>query len=162
DRLDGLVHAERNFFGAQRVLDRGAVHILLHGTTSHGAQALSADLRCEPLTYYHRTGPIGDLFRALAIRPRPLAIAVLGLGTGSLAGHAKPGQRWTFHEIAPAIVRIAREPRYFTFLRDCLPDGYQVVLGDGRRSLAAAPDGAYDLLLMDAFSSDAMPVHLIT
>ena len=163
DRSDGLIHAERDFFGTQRVLDVGGrSHVLMHGTTNHGAQALSPDLRCEPLTYFHRTGPVGDLFRVLATRAHPLDVGVVGLGTGSTAGYARPGQRWTFYEIDPAVLRVAQDPRYFTFLRDCIPGGYRVVLGDARRSLGAAPDGTYDLLLIDAFSSDAMPVHLMT
>ena len=162
DRIDGLLHAERNFFGTQRVHEVGLSHVLMHGTTNHGAQSMSASRRCEPLSYYHRTEPVGDLFRTLSARARPLNVGVVGLGTGSTAGYARPGERWTFYEIDPAILRTAEDPRYFTFLRHCLSGDYRVVLGDARRSLAGAPDGAYDLLFIDAFSSDAMPVHLMT
>jgi hypothetical protein len=88
-------------------------------------------------------------------------VAVVGLGTGTAACYAVPGDQWTFYEIDPAVERIARNPRYFTFLQDCAPDA-RVVLGDARLSLGDAPDRHYDLIVLDAFSSDAIPVHLMT
>lgn len=156
-----LLLQQRSFFGIHRVtIDRPARHhILLHGTTLHGMQSLDPARRREPLTYFHADGPLGQLFRAVGgTRGR---VAVVGLGAGSLACHAQPGQRWTFYEIDPVVERIARDRRFFTFLADCQPEA-PVVLGDARLSLAGAPDGAYTLLILDAYSSDAPPVHLIT
>jgi hypothetical protein len=156
--LDG----ERSFFGVHRVtLDpTGRFHLLVHGLTLHGRQSLEAGRRDEPLTYYHRTGPIGDVLAAVARDPAK-KIGVVGLGAGSLASYAAPRQAWTFFEIDPVVVGFARDGRYFTFLRDS-PGDVKVVLGDGRRSLAAQPEGAFDVLILDAYSSDAIPVHLVT
>jgi spermidine synthase len=158
-----LLFAERSFFGVSRVTRTrdGQYHMLLHGTTLHGMQALAPERRREPLTYYHALGPLGQAFPALeALAPRQ-AVAVVGLGAGSVACHGRPGQRWTFYEIDPTVFRIARSTRFFTFLRDCPPRPF-VILGDARLTLARAPDGAYDLMVLDAYSSDAPPLHLIT
>lgn len=158
-----LLYAERSFFGINRVTldDTGRYHFLMHGTTLHGMQGLDPTRRREPLAYFYATGPLGQLFAAYdRERPRQ-SVAVVGLGAGSIACHARPGQRWIFYEIDPAVERIARADRYFTFLRDCVP-GVRVVLGDARLSLVAAPPAAYDLLILDAYSSDAPPLHLIT
>ncbi|HLE42832.1 MAG TPA: fused MFS/spermidine synthase [Methylomirabilota bacterium] len=158
-----LLYAGRSFFGINRVTldDTGRYHFLMHGTTLHGMQSLDPARRREPLAYFYRTGPLGQLFAAYdRARPRE-SVAVVGLGAGSIACHARPGQRWIFYEIDPVVERIARDARYFTFLRDCVP-GVRVALGDARLSLAAAAPGAYDLLILDAYSSDAPPLHLIT
>jgi spermidine synthase len=88
-------------------------------------------------------------------------VAVVGLGAGSLACYGTPDQRWTFYEIDPTVLRIAGNTRFFTFLRDCPPKPF-VVLGDARLTLVRAPEGAYDLIILDAYSSDAPPMHLIT
>jgi hypothetical protein len=155
--------AERSFFGVSRVTRTrdGQYQMLLHGTTLHGMQAIAPERRREPLTYYHPRGPLGQLFPALyAAGPRQ-AVAVVGLGAGSIACHGQPGQRWTFYEIDPTVFRIARNTQFFTLLRDCPPQPF-VILGDARLTLARAPDGAYDLIVLDAYSSDAPPLHLIT
>jgi hypothetical protein len=158
-----LLHAERSFFGINRVTldDSGRYHFLLHGTTLHGMQSLEPARRREPLAYFYATGPLGQVFAAYRGPHARRSVAVVGLGAGSIACHAEPGQRWIFYEIDPAVERIARDARYFTFLRDCVP-GVQVLLGDARLRLAAAPAAAYDLLILDAYSSDAPPLHLIT
>ncbi len=156
----------RNFFGLVRVMryaDEGYTE-LVDGTTTHGAQALDAKQRREPTTYYARSGPAGDLFAAYGAQPNlPRRVAVIGLGTGTLAAYAQPQEQWTFFEINPAVVRIARDPSLFTYLSDAFPkrEGLQVVVGDARLELASQP-GNYGLLLIDAFSSDAIPVHLVT
>jgi hypothetical protein len=154
-----LLHAERSFFGIHRVTRDASdgYHLLLHGTTLHGMQSLDPARRREPLTYFYPNGPLGQLFLSLPRR----SVAVVGLGAGSIACYAAPGQVWTFYEIDPAVERIARDARFFTFLQDCLP-GVPVVLGDARLSLARAPDATYDLLVLDAYSSDAPPMHLLT
>jgi hypothetical protein len=157
-----LIHAERTFFGVYRIrVDAdGRYRRLFHGTTLHGMQASDPAHRDEPLTYYHRRGPFGQLIAAnprLAVTPE---VAVVGLGVGALASYASSGQRWTFYEIDPAVERLSRAG-YFTFLRDCA-DRCQVVIGDARLSLAAARPEAYGLIVLDAFSSDAIPMHLMT
>src|SRR5581483_12071620 len=151
------------FFGLSRVTRDadGRYHLLMHGTTLHGMQALDPARRREPLTYYDASGPVGDVFAALDRLAERRAVAVVGLGAGSLACYGRPGARWTFYEIDPAVLRIASDPRYFTFLRDCPPRVF-VRLGDARLVLASAPDAAYDLIVLDAYSSDAPPLHLIT
>lgn len=158
-----VLHAERSFFGVHRVtLDpSGRYHLLLHGTTLHGMQARDPARRQEPLSYFHRSGPLGQVFA----RPGGVAaggrVAVVGLGAGSLACHGEAGQHWTFYELDPTVVALARDPRLFTFLRDC-PPAVEVVLGDARLSLRRAPDAAYELIVLDAYGSDAPPIHLLT
>jgi hypothetical protein len=156
-----LVATERSFYGLYRVLDRGEFRMLYHGSTNHGAQSQQPQRKCVPLTYYFPTGPLGHVFDSFKGADAKSDIAVIGLGTGSTAGYARPEQRWTFYEIDPAVERIARNPRYFTFLRDCAPQA-RVMLGDARISLARQPDGLHDVMIFDAFNSDAVPVHLLT
>ncbi len=159
---DQTVFRERSFFGVSQVLvfPTERLTLLLSGTTNHGAQSLDPARRQEPLSYFHRTGPIGQVFAALPVQDTP-RVAIIGLGAGSLACYGTPGQQFTFYEIDPTVLRIARDPRYFTFLQLCAPD-IRVVLGDARLSLAAAPDASYGLIVLDAFSSDAIPSHLLT
>jgi hypothetical protein len=157
-----VLHSERSFFGTHRVTvdPTGNYHLLVHGKTLHGMQSLDTDQRREPLTYYHRTGPIGQVFGAMS--PSPAAsVAVIGLGAGSLASYAHPRQPMVFYEIDPVVEQLARDARYFTFLRDS-PGEVRVVLGDARLTLAQAPAASFALIVLDAFSSDAIPVHLVT
>jgi hypothetical protein len=157
-----VLHTERSFFGLHRIsLDPTLrVHHLVNGRTLHGTQSLDPARRQEPLAYYFRTGPAGQILTDLANDPAQ-PVGVVGLGAGSLAAYARPGQPWTFFEIDPAVVRLARDERYFSFLRDS-PAKLRVVLGDARPSLQHEPDHGLHLLLVDAFSSDAIPAHLIT
>lgn len=155
------IHVERSFFGVHRVLFTGSERVLLSGTTNHGVQSVNPALRCEPLSYYSRRGPVGQFFSGERTAAGGARIGVVGLGTASLAAFAKPGQRWTFFEINPAVERLARDPRFFTYLRDCAPDA-RLLTGDARLMLAREPDASFDLLVLDAFSSDAIPVHLMT
>ncbi|HKY21880.1 MAG TPA: fused MFS/spermidine synthase [Vicinamibacterales bacterium] len=153
----------RSFFGVHRVFDlpERNLRYLVHGGIIHGAQHLDAGHRREPSTYFHRTGPIGQVFAAFHGKPDRNRVAVIGLGIGTLAAYSEPGQQWTFFEIDPAIVDLARDPRRFTFLSDS-PAQTRVVLGDARIALTKEPPRAFDLLIVDAFSSDAIPVHLLT
>ena len=157
------LHAERNFFGVLRVMVDGpeTVHYLLHGSTQHGRQFIDQSRRCEPLSYYHRAGPFGSITSALAGQQSP-RVAVVGLGAGATAGYAVPGQEWTFYEIDPAVVRIARDARYFSYIGACSNAPINFVLGDGRLRLKEAPENYYSLIALDAFSSDAIPLHLLT
>jgi hypothetical protein len=154
---------ERNFFGVVRVTEEPDTgwHRMVHGNTEHGRQAWDDGVsRPTPLGYYHPKGPAGAIFEAVNARPRPPAVAICGLGAGALAAYALPGQRWAFYEIDPAVARVAQDPSLFTYLRDC-KSPYQIVLGDARLRLRDA-DQAYDLIVIDCFSSDAIPVHLLT
>ncbi|MBA4189844.1 MAG: hypothetical protein C0467_17820 [Planctomycetaceae bacterium] len=162
---------ERNFFGVVSVVESHAsdgtrFRQLIHGNTLHGQMRLDqvdADGRHEPLTYYHRTGPIGTTCEKwLKNRPGKATVGAVGLGTGSLAYYARPGDHWVFYEIDPAIERIASDPRYFAFLSECRAGVPLVILGDAYLRLQEAAAGSYDLLVLDAFSSDSIPVHLIT
>lgn len=151
----------RSFFGVYRVVDdpKANRRLLFHGTTLHGAQNLASPL--EPVSYYHRTGPAGRVLQAVA-RIRPGArIALVGLGTGALACHGAAEQKLTFFEIDPLVEKIARDSRLFTYLGDCSPEA-KVIIGDARLSLARMSAGSFDLLVLDAFSSDAIPTHLLT
>ena len=155
-----VVFADRSFFGVSRVIEGpgGAYHLLQHGSTVHGRQNLPAGTTCEPESYYNVKGPIGDVFRAIG----PLnKIAVVGLGSGALSCYAAPATSWTFFEIDPLVERIARNPALFSFLQNT--SGQIVVkIGDGRKKLEESPAGWFDLIVIDAFSSDAIPVHLLT
>ncbi len=161
-----LLHIERDFFGVLRVTHDSEhnVNRLFHGSTLHGQQSLDPALRYEPSTYFTRTGPIGQVFSSIERQlNRPgTRVAIVGLGAGTLASYAQPGQRWTFYEIDAAVERIARDPRFFTYLRDCEARGVDIILGDARQRLNGAPDHAYQLIVLDAFSSDALPVHLLS
>jgi hypothetical protein len=136
-------------------------HELFHGTTRHGRQLLEPKLERVATSYYHRSGPIGRLFRALAAANRPLDVGIVGLGVGTLAVYGRPEDRFTFFEIDEEIERIARDPRLFTFLANARAS-IDVRIGDGRRLVARSPRGTLDLLVVDAFTSDAVPVHFLT
>lgn len=156
-----VLYRERSFFGVHRVTrdPTGRFHELVHGSTVHGRQHLL--FRKEPLTYYHPTGPIGQVFRTFSGKDAKPHVGLVGLGAGSLAAYGEKGQRFTYYEIDPAVARIARDPRFFTFLGDSQAD-VNIVLGDARLTLAGAPPHGYGLIVMDAFSSDAIPLHLLT
>jgi hypothetical protein len=157
-----VLYSERTFFGVQQVLgdEGGRFHRLMHGTTLHGIQSTDPNLKTEPLSYYHRDSPVGQVLQELPVSESP-RIGVIGLGTGSLACYASPDQQWTFFEIDPEMERIARNPRLFSFLSDC-PGRHDVVIGDARLSLEDVPDGRFGVLVVDAFNSDSIPVHLLT
>jgi len=158
------LHVERSFFGVLRVTTdaAGKQHQLYHGDTIHGKQFTDSARRCEPLAYYHRRGPLGDVFEAFSANTPSNRFAVIGLGAGAMATYAKTGQEWTFYEINPGILEIARNPEFFTYLNGCTPVPVRTVLGDARLKLQEAPAGYYGLLVLDAFCSDAIPIHLIT
>jgi hypothetical protein len=156
-----VIHQERSFFGINRVESQfeGFVHVLKNGTIIHGSQ-LGFQPR-TPTGYYHRTGPMGQLLADLPDRAVTDRAAVVGLGAGTMACLSRPGDRWTFFEIDPAVVKLARDKSLFTYLRDCR-GRFDVQVGDGRLSLGHRQDGEFGLIALDAFSSDAIPVHLLT
>ena len=158
-----LLYGNRSFFGVYRaMLDKSEkYHFLFHGTTIHGAQRLDPERRLEPTGYYHSKGPAGQVFSVFAKTDESGNVAIVGLGTGTLACQGTPLQSFTFFEIDPLVEQIARNPNLFTFLRDCPPQ-IKVTLGDARISLVQAPAHYYQLFVLDAFSSDVIPVHLLT
>lgn len=164
ERWTGLRHAERNFFGLTRVTRDATLdtHQLVHGNTIHGRQFRDPTRQGEPLTYYHRAGPLGSLFEAFERQPGPRRVGIIGLGVGSMAAYARPDEEWTLFEIDPAVIRVANDAHWFTFLARCEARSWRIVEGDGRLRLAEEPEEAFDLLVLDAFSSDAIPVHLLT
>lgn len=159
----GVLFAERSFYGAVRVLDTEdhAWRIFMHGTTLHGVQSLSPEGSRIPAGYYGPLTPVGQAMRKLNDAGGVNNVAMLGLGAGAMACYARPGQSWSFFEIDPLVVRVARDPTLFTYLSQCTPDAPMIV-GDARLELAKQKSGAYDVLFADVFSSDAVPTHLIT
>lgn len=160
--VPAAIHTERSFFGVHRVArdSSGRFVQLIHGRTLHGIQSLDPRMRKIPLSYYHPSGPLGQLFRAFGDQLRG-PVAGVGLGAGAIAAYGRPGQELTFFEIDPVVKRLASDPRYFTYLADS-PAQIRVELGDARLSLQAAPDAHFQLLVLDAYSSDSIPVHLLT
>jgi hypothetical protein len=167
---DGRVETVRSFFGVHKIVTtpHGQYHVLMHGTTIHGAQKFANDDgtpvqgRPEPITYYHKDGGIGQAVSAIRERKgAPLRVAVIGVGSGTLTCAAAPGESWKFFEIDQSMVDTARDPKYFSYIQNCQPD-LKPVIGDARLTFAREPDGVYDLIIVDAYSSDAIPIHLAT
>lgn len=158
------LHVERNFFGplSVRYDPASATRNLYHGNTIHGRQFVHPVLQGEPLSYFHREGPLGEIIDAFNSNPVSPNVAVVGLGAGAMACYARPDQHWTFYEINPAVVRIAQNTEYFTYLNKSRAGSTKIVLGDARLQLQNAPDHHYGLIVLDAFNSDAIPVHLLT
>jgi hypothetical protein len=155
---------ERSFFGVHRVHELPADNlvVLVNGTTLHGAQSTRPGEERLPSAYYSVDGPFGRFFAAFARQSvEGASVAVLGLGTGVLGCYARPGETWAFHEIDPAVERLARDRRWFRFMSECGNDP-AVVLGDARLTLAASAGRYYDVIIVDVFSSDSVPVHLLT
>lgn len=163
--IGSTVLIDRTFFGVHRVVvdEPLGLRYILNGSTLHGAQRTDPDRALEPTTYYHPTGPYARAFAGLREVARagmaaPWRVAVVGLGAGGMACLGREGEQWDFYEIDPAVERIARSE--FTFLADCAPDT-RVILGDGRLELSRSEE-TYDVIALDAFTSDAIPVHLLT
>jgi len=156
------VERVRSFFGIHRITQDAGYRLLIHGNTEHGRQNLNPTRSREPLAYYTRSGPVGDLLGALSAGgPRLRKTAVLGLGAGAIAAYAEADQQWTFYEIDPAVISLARQ--HFTYLSEAIARGARVsvVQGDARLQISRSPD-KYDLIILDAFSSDSIPTHLFT
>ncbi|MCS3451666.1 MULTISPECIES: spermidine synthase [Bradyrhizobium] len=167
---DGRVETVRSFFGVHKIVvtPNGQYHVLMHGTTIHGAEKFKNDDgtpvagKPEPISYYHKDGGIGRAITAIRERKgAPLKVAVIGLGSGTLTCASIPGEDWRFFEIDQSMVDTARDPKYFTYIQNCEPN-LKPVIGDARLTFAKEPDGVYDLIIVDAYSSDAIPIHLAT
>lgn len=162
----GVLNAEfmtRSFFGVHRVIhdsDAG-VYSLMHGSTVHGAQSIDPRGWRKPLGYYIEDGPVGQLFAGVNDNRLPRRVGIVGLGAGAMACYRRKHDHWTFFEIDVAVLELARDDRYFHYLDECAGDT-GTVLGDARLSLVEEPDGEFDVLVIDAFSSDSIPVNLIT
>ena len=156
-------YSARTFFGIYKVYrdSRLGLRAFVHGSTVHGAQYLDPKKAMQPAMYYHQDGAFGDLFAAVASLVHDRPVAVVGLGAGGLACYGSRGSEWTFYEIDPLVEKVARDERFFTFLRDCPPTS-KVVIGDARLSLRDAPDHSQALIVIDAFTSDSIPTHLLT
>jgi SAM-dependent methyltransferase len=155
-----ILHIDRDFFGIKKVvfdMDENQ-RKLLHGDTLHGVESLDPALAGQPLSYYHETGPAGDVMKLISVRPNQ-HVGVVGLGTGSMAGWGRPNRHMTFFDIDPQVYDIAHN--FFTYLRRCA-ENCDVVIGDGRLSIEKAPDSSFDVLMLDAFNSDSIPAHLIS
>jgi hypothetical protein len=166
------IFVERSFFGTVRVAETpdGQHRLMMHGTTTHGAERIRTATGAPttepiPATYYHTGSPkerAVTLMRGVASAAgHPLRAGVVGLGAGSLACHAQTGETWRMFELDPLVVRVAADEKLFRFMSRCLP-GNEVVVGDARLTLRSEPEGRMDLLIVDAFSSDAIPAHLLT
>lgn len=152
----------RSYFGIYGFgYEKNGVRTLVHGTTVHGMQDLRPGRERDPLSYYAPDSGVGLAMRDVARRKAGAHIGVVGLGSGTLACYTQPGQDWRFYEIDPAMERIARDPTKFSFLQRCNP-GVPVEIGDARLTLAREGGAPLDLLVIDAFSSDAVPMHLLT
>ncbi|HEV3445992.1 MAG TPA: fused MFS/spermidine synthase [Gemmataceae bacterium] len=157
------LYRARSFFGIHRVALAPSrdFYQLVNGSTVHGSQRIDQSERAEPFTYYHESSPIGQVFHAFSGPAAKPQVAIVGLGVGSLAYYGARGQEFTFYEIDPTVLHIARDLGYFTFLRDCRAK-VDYVLGDARLTVQHAPDNHFGILIIDAFSSDAIPLHLLT
>ncbi|NNL89106.1 MAG: fused MFS/spermidine synthase [Marinicaulis sp.] len=161
-----VLFKERSFFGVIRVVeltkDYGTFNTFIHGDTTHNMQLREEDVRREPLAYYSRGGPFGQTIDALREnRERKLNVALIGLGAGAMACYAEDGEEWTFYEIDPTVVDMARNDRLFRYVNDCQPNS-PIKIGDARLQIATEKDASFDAIFVDAFSSDSIPAHLIT
>ncbi len=159
---------DRSFFGVMRVAVvpepglGGDVHVLMHGTTLHGAQARNPDFACRPTLYYATATPIGQSAQIVQARGPSARIGVVGQGSGAMAAYKRAGDEMTFFEIDPMVDMLSRDPQWFSYISDCADGPVRTVLGDARLTMADEAAGTYDLLIIDAFSSDAVPTHLLT
>ncbi len=159
-----LLFRQRNFFGTLRVTAdaSGPFHRFYHGTTLHGLQFSNLERSAEPLAYYHRLGPCGAIMARHWRQPAGKQVAVIGLGIGATLAYARPDEDWTAYEIDPAVVRIARDSSWFSHWRRSPARSIRAVVGDARLGMQQALPGQFALIILDAFSSDSVPVHLLT
>lgn len=166
---ENVLSQERSFFGVLRVTKTwlpgysNDVRLLSHGTTLHGAQAMDTPNPCRPMTYYAPETPIGQVILNMGKDKRHMVVGAIGMGAGSVAAYARPDDEYRFYEIDPLVIAMSTRPNFFTYISSC-PATSKVDwrLGDARLSVAKEKNGVFDVLLVDAFSSDAVPAHLLT
>lgn len=141
--------------------DAGAFHTLVHGKTTHGSQARTSSIEALPLSYFHPSSPLGQLMTRRHERRMADTVGVLGLGVGAMAAYARGGSTYEFFEIDPVVVEIASEPTLFSYLKQC-GDACTVSVGDGRLLIGERPEKSYDIIVLDAYNSDSVPIHLLT
>ena len=163
--VNNSVHRDRSFFSTLRVEAEGEgserVHTFVHGDTIHNIQLRDPALQGVPLAYYSWDNTFDLALRAARRDRENLAVTAIGLGAGALACHVQPAETWRFYEIDPAVVKMARNPELFSFLETCAPDA-DIRIGDARLTIQEVADGSQDIIIVDAFTSDAIPAHLIT
>jgi hypothetical protein len=163
-----LIRNDRSFFGVVRQIRMdvpglgGSLRVMAHGSTIHGAQAQAPAFRCQPLVYYAHEAPIGQVFTGVEAAKPAIRVGAVGLGTGSVAAYSRAGDHFTFFEIDPLVIKTASDPKMFSYTTECAKGRIDYVLGDARLTLAKQAPGQFDILLIDAFSSDAVPAHLMT
>lgn len=168
DSRSEVIRSDRSFFGVLKQSEvkigglGGTVRSLAHGTTLHGAQARNPTYRCRPLAYYAPETAMGQVFRTIQAERPAINIATIGLGTGTSAAYTRSADRLTFFEIDPLVVRLANDPANFSYTTECARGKIGFVIGDARLTIAKQPDANFDIILVDAFSSDAIPAHLLT
>ncbi len=160
DYGQNILHMQRNYFGVLKVAQKDNAHLFYHGTTLHGSQWLGED-KPTPTSYYSPSGPAGDVFKNLSRHKGEQYVAALGMGVGSIACYSAPQRHFDFYEIDRDVAATAENPNYFTYLSGCGSD-YSVILGDARSKIADAAANRYDLIFVDTFSSDNIPVHILT
>jgi spermidine synthase len=163
---DRVLYQTRTFFGVLKVLHAkdNNTRILVHGVTNHGIQRVEPEARRESVSYFHPSGPYGQVFAAFSGSNAKRRIAVTGLGIAALANYVNEGQSLTYYEIDPAVVAIAQDHQLFTYYQDTRKRGVdlRVIIGDARLKMESAQDHCYDMIILDAFTSDAIPIHLLT
>lgn len=156
-----LIGQDRNYFGIIKIYEEKNYNFLYHGTTLHGAQPRDEKQQFLPVTYYSPGGPASDVFKELSKKRGKQEVGVIGLGVGSVVCYKAPGRHFDFFEIDQDIARYAEDPKYFTYLSGC-GSPYDIILGDGRLKIAEKADKTYDMIFLDAFSSDNIPIHVMT
>jgi spermidine synthase len=159
--MSDTIEVKRSFFSTHKVAfdEDKKLRMITHGNTVHGMQSSDPALSQQPLSYYHLAGPVGQAMRALKL-PATRRYAVIGLGAGALATYCRQGATCDMFEIDPVVVEIAR--KHFTYLKDCSDTHCPVEIGDGRLLIEAKADATYDIIFLDAYNSDSIPIHLIT
>ncbi|HEY5411124.1 MAG TPA: fused MFS/spermidine synthase [Caulobacteraceae bacterium] len=162
-----VTESHRSFFGVVQlgqvnVPELGPVRFMVHGSTVHGAEALDPALRCRPLTYYAPGGPMGQAFASVQSRKPAASFGLVGLGVGTVTTFVRHADAMRIFEIDPLVVRLASDPSKFGYVHGCAKGALSLAIGDARLSLEREPPGRFDLLLIDAFSSDSIPTHLLT
>lgn len=155
------IYFERNYYGAFRIAEAAGYHYYMNGTILHSAQARHPEYRDIPVSYFHPETGVGNVFEWLDEQPYPQHVGALGLGTGALVCYAHPQRHFTFYEIDKDVVQIARNPEYFSYLSEC-GNKTRIQIGDGRLRMRKAQDEQYNLIFLDAFTSQSIPLHLIT